>query len=69
MRLGLSTAMLALCLAAPGAYADEYRYTGTVVRVIDGDPLIVDVPEWPALFRPARVRVSNAPESRRGQAK
>jgi endonuclease YncB( thermonuclease family) len=42
-----------------------------VVRAIDGDSLIVDVPDWPAPFRPARVRISgvNAPESRRGQAK
>ena len=28
----------------PAAWADEYRYTGNAVRVIDGDSLIIDVP-------------------------
>jgi endonuclease YncB( thermonuclease family) len=63
MRLILACAVL-LAVATP-ALADEYRYSRNVVRVIDGDSLIVDVPDWPAPFRPARVRVSgvNAPET------
>src|SRR5688572_1540769 len=59
----------ALGMLALAAQAEDYRYTGNVVRVIDGDSLVIDVPEWPAPFRPSRVRVDgvNAPESRRGK--
>lgn len=68
---GNSFALAVLYLCAPAAWAEEYRYAGNVVRVIDGDSPIIDVPDWPAPSRPARVRVTgvNAPESRRGQAK
>lgn len=54
-------------LALPAAAAD--RYSGTVVRVIDGDTLLVVVPGWPELFNPARIRVYgiDTPESRRGR--
>jgi hypothetical protein len=53
MRLIL--AYIALLHTALPLMADEYRYTGTVVRVIDGDSLIIDVPDWPAPSRPAHV--------------
>jgi micrococcal nuclease len=60
---------IAACLLALPASAETYTYQGYLVRVIDGDSLVIDVPDWPAPFRPARVRVDgiNAPESRRGK--
>src|SRR5687768_9237518 len=63
-----SSVVLAVYIVASTVQAEEYRYIGSVVRVIDGDSLVVDVPEWPAPFRPMRVRATgvNSPESRRG---
>jgi hypothetical protein len=55
MRLALSTAMLGLCLAALGAYADLSLYRN-VVRVIDGDSLTIDLPDWPAPFESRQKR-------------
>lgn len=71
MRFAIVLLLAALYLCAPAAWAEEHRYTGQVVGVIDADSLIIDVPEWPAPFRPARVRVTgvNTPETRRDQSK
>lgn len=59
--------LLLALLTLPAAAAD--RYAGEVVRVIDGDTLLVAVPGWPELFNPARIRVYgiDTPESRRGK--
>ena len=64
-----SSVVLAVYIVASTVQAEEYRYIGSVVRVIDGDSLVVDVPEWPAPFRPMRVRATgvNSPESSPGQ--
>jgi len=58
----------AWCVATSTAMAEPYTYQGYLVRVIDGDSIVIDVPAWPAPFRPARVRIDgvNSPESRRG---
>ena len=65
----LSRALIALTLFAMPACADDVRYQGIVEKVIDGDTLVVDVEDWPAPFRSARVRVHgiDTPESRRGR--
>jgi micrococcal nuclease len=66
----LSRALLALLLFAAPAAASEARYAGVVEQVIDGDTLVVDVPDWPLPFRHARVRIHgiDTPESRRGRS-
>ncbi len=49
-----------IALAAHAAPKKTYTpriYTGTVVRVIDGDSFIFDFPECPAFQRPCEVRV------------
>lgn len=67
--LRLVALLIAWKLVASSASSQAYTYPWYVVRVIDGDSLIIDVPEWPAPFRPSRVRVDgvNAPGSRRGR--
>ena len=68
----LSAAFLAACLAMPARAADLPTYAGTVVRVVDGDSVIVAVAAWANTpFDPISVRLDgiDTPESRKPPAK
>ncbi len=57
-----------LCLSVSLAHADYGPYRAELIRVIDGDTIVVDVQIWPDLRYRATVRLAgvNAPELRRG---
>ena len=69
----LAALALACALAAPTAAAPTGQtYTATVVRVVDGDSVVVAIPAWAATpFGTISVRIAgiDTPESRKPPAK
>ena len=59
-------ALGAVCLLATPAWAEELAgpFQAEVLRIIDGDTVVVRVHVWPGLFQTTRVRLRgfNAPE-------
>jgi len=65
--------LIALCLFLnmSVAQAEEFKYQGKVIKVIDGDTIEVEIAGWPAPYNPISVRIYgiDTPESKHGIAK
>lgn len=67
----LLTLLLALSVSTTAAAQATYVYDGKVVRLKDGDTLVLEIAGWPAPFNPIDVRVDgiDTPESRQTSGK
>ena len=65
-RFGLLVLVSWFCLAGSAMAGDYGPYKAVLVRVIDGDSVVVDVDLWPGLAQRVSVRLAgiNAPELR-----
>lgn len=57
-RIGLLiTAFLVFTLEAVAAEVSEFRYRAVIVRVVDGDSVLVRIAQWPAELNPVEIRL------------
>ena len=62
---------LAMATSVNAATLEERTFPASVVRVIDGDSVVVQIENWPLPFNPVELRLEgiDTPESRKQDAK